>query len=187
MSKTKIYYWDACIYLAWIKNEEAIYGKDRMEAIQKILKDNFERNAVIITSTLTIVEVLSADLTSEQEELFHKSFRPSDHIRYDLDPPIALKARDFRKRCLDDKSGKTLATPDAIHLATAVICGADEFLTFDKGGKDKKSLGLLGLNKDPRIDELLIKEPELPPGEYPLFEEIITEPKSKPRRQIDLS
>jgi hypothetical protein len=115
------------------------------------------------TSTLTIVEVLSADLTMQQEELFHKSFRPQDHIRYDLDPPIALKARDFRRRCLGDKSGKTLSTPDAIHLATAAICAAGEFLTFDKGGSDKKYLGLLGLSKDPRIDELLINQPELPP------------------------
>jgi predicted ATPase with chaperone activity len=31
-------YWDACVYLAWLKNEEATYGKDRMDAIQKILK-----------------------------------------------------------------------------------------------------------------------------------------------------
>jgi predicted nucleic acid-binding protein len=163
MTKPKIFYWDACVYLAWLKNEEAIYGKDRMDAIQKILKDNFEKNAVIITSTLTIVEVLSADLTSDQEELFHRSFRPSDHIRYDLDPPIALKARDFRRRCLDHPSGRKLATPDAIHLATAVICAADEFLTFDKGGSDKKYLGLLGLSKDERVDELVISEPTLPP------------------------
>jgi len=171
MTKPKIFYWDACIYLAWIKNEEAIYGKERMDAIHKILKDNFEKNAVIITSTLTIVEVLSADLTSDQEELFHKSFRPSDHIRYDLDPPIALKARDFRRRCLDHPSGKKLATPDAIHLATAAICSADEFLTFDKGGSDKKYLGLLGLSKDERVDELLIAEPTLPPDtQVTLFE-----------------
>ena len=74
MSKAKIFYWDACIYLAWIKNEEAIYGKERMDAIHKILKDNFDKNAVIITSTLTIVEVLSADLTSDQEELFPQVF-----------------------------------------------------------------------------------------------------------------
>jgi len=38
-----------------------------------------------------------------------------------------------------------------------VIREANEFLTFDQGGKDKKYLGLLGLSKDPRIDEVLIQ------------------------------
>jgi hypothetical protein len=80
-----------------------------------------------------------------------------------------MKARDFRKRCLNDSSGRKLSTPDAIHLATAVICSADEFLTFDKGGSDKKYLGLLGLSKDQRIDELLISEPKLPPGTQTLL------------------
>src|SRR6266478_1823832 len=40
---------------------------------------------------------------------------------------------------------------------SVVICEANEFLTFDQGGKDKKYLGLLGLSKDPRIDEVLIQ------------------------------
>src|ERR1041384_3616441 len=82
-------------------------------------------------------------------------------------------AREFRERCLKDKSGKTLATPDAIHLATAIICKGDAFITFDDGGKSKKHLGLLGLNKDSRIDGLQITRPEIvnPPVETqePLF------------------
>ena len=40
MSGTKIYYWDACAYLAWLKNEEAAYGKDSIEALGNIIKEN---------------------------------------------------------------------------------------------------------------------------------------------------
>src|SRR5258707_7739962 len=98
---------------------------------------------VIITSVITQIEVLSAKLTSEQEELFKKSFRSQYHIQYDVDPPIAQKARQFRESLLNHASGKGLSTPDAIHLATAAIYRAEEVHTFDNGQKDKKWIGLL--------------------------------------------
>jgi predicted nucleic acid-binding protein len=162
-TKPKIYYWDACIYLAWLKGEVDAHGKECIDALNKIAAENFDRNVVVITSTLTLVEVLSANLSTEQEKQFHQSFRHQDHIRYDLDPPIALKARDFRERFLKHESGKTLSTPDAIHLATASVHNADEFLTFDQGKKDSKHLGLLGLNKDERLEKLVICRPEISP------------------------
>jgi predicted nucleic acid-binding protein len=171
--KTEVYYWDACIYLAWLKNERAAYGDTSINALARIAKDHFDRKVAIVTSTLTLIEVLSSSLTEEQETRFHHCFRPFDHVLYEVDPPIALKAREFRERCLKDKSGKKLATPDAIHLATAIICKADAFITFDDGGKSKKHLGLLELNKDSRIDGLQITRPEVvsPPVETqePLF------------------
>jgi hypothetical protein len=69
-----------------------------------------------------------------------------------------MKARDFRQRLLNHQSGKTLATPDAVHLATASIFKA-EFWTLDDGRTDKKHLGLLGLNGDERVDYLKICKP----------------------------
>ena len=169
MSGTKIYYWDACAYLAWLKNEEAAYGKDSIDALGKIIKENFERKAEIATSTITIIEVLSSSLAEEQEKRFRASFRPTNHVMYDVDPPIAFKAREFRERLLKDVSGKKLPTPDAIHLATAVICRASAFITFDDGKKNKHSFGLLGLSKDARIDGLEICRPEAyhPPEPQP--------------------
>src|SRR5712691_9188893 len=110
MSGTKIYYWDACAYLAWLKNEEAAYGKDSIDALEKIIKENFERKAEIVTSTITMIEVLSSSLTEEQEKRFRGSFRPTNHVMYDVDPPIALKARESRERLLKDASGKKLPT-----------------------------------------------------------------------------
>jgi len=54
---------------------------------------------------------------------------------------------------MDDKSGKKLLTPDAIHLATAIIHKADFFLTLDNK--------LLNLNGDGRMEGLAIGKPEL--------------------------
>jgi predicted nucleic acid-binding protein len=158
--KTNIYYWDACAYLAWIKNEEEAFGKDAIDALAAIVKDHFDRKVAIVTSTITLIEVLSSSLSEEEEKRFRLSFKPGDHLLYEVDPPIAFKARDFRERLLKNQDGKTLPTPDAIHLATAVICKADAFITFDEGKKNKRYFGLLELNKDPRVDGLEICRPE---------------------------
>ena len=133
----KIIYWDACIYLAWLKEEVAAHGKESIEAIRQITKENFEQRAIIITSTITFVEVLSASLSEDQERQFRRSFSQF-HIARDVDPPVAMKARDFRNNFLKKGRGKTLATPDAIHIATASIYKA-EFWTLDDGKKDKKA------------------------------------------------
>jgi predicted nucleic acid-binding protein len=171
--KSKIHYWDACIYLAWLKREIDAHGEDCIKAIERIAADNFQKKNMIITSTITFVEVLSSSLTEEQERRFRQSFRHHDHITYDVDPPIAMKARDFRQR-FHAQGGKTIATPDAIHLATAAIYGAHEFLTLDEGKKDAKHLGLLGLSGHEWIDKLTVSKPTLPP------------PKSDPKGQVSL-
>jgi len=164
--KPKIIYWDACIYLAWLKEEKS-HGQQAFDAILQTAKDNFEKQVVIVTSTITYVEVLSSHMNEDQERSFRRSFRTQDHIARDVDPPIALKAREFREKLLAHESGKTLATPDAIHLATASIYGA-EFWTFDDGNKDKRHLGLIELNGDERIDRITVCKPYLKQGFLPL-------------------
>jgi len=146
---TKIIYWDACIYLAWlIPQQEQTYGAEALDAIRQIAREAYERKATIITSALTFVEVLSASLTSDAERQFRKSFKSLDHTVHDLTPPIAMKARDFRQNAT--AKGRSLKTPDAIHLATAAVYKA-EFWTFD--GQ------LLGLNGNELIDFLPVRRP----------------------------
>ena len=78
--KTEVYYWDACIYLAWLKDERNAYGDAAIDALARIAKDHFDRKVAIVTSTLTLIEVLSSSLTEEQEKRFHRCFRPFDHV-----------------------------------------------------------------------------------------------------------
>jgi predicted nucleic acid-binding protein len=181
-TKTKIYYWDSCIYLAWIKGEDS-HGRQYKEALRQIAHENFEGKNIIITSTITQIEVLDAKLTDEQKEQFRKTFRSQTHIQYDVDPPIAQKARQFREQTLNHISGKKLSTPDAIHLATAAIYNAAEVHTFDDGQKDKKTLGLLELNGDASVDKIVICKPTVPQRELGLA---TIAPEQISERRIDL-
>jgi len=166
--KPKIYYWDSCVYLAWILGEQS-HDKACIDAMARITKENFELKNIMFTSTLTFTEVTYARLDAAQIERFQKSFRPESHIPYDVDKAIADKARVFRERFFVNP--KKLSTPDAIHLATAVIGGADEFHTFDDGQKDKKTIGLLELSGDSRVDGLVICKPNVPQSsQYALFD-----------------
>lgn len=162
IEKQRVYYWDSCIYLAWLQ-KETVHGQAHLDAIAQISQDNSDRKNIIITSVIVYIEVLSAKIGQENEQLFRKSFRSQCHIPYDVDPAIALRAREFRENLLKTPKGRHLSTPDAIHLATATIYKADEMWTFD-AGKKGKNLGLLGFNKDSRIGGLAICKPSVTQG-----------------------
>ena len=154
------------MYLALLKGEQS-HGQAYIDSMMQISKQNFENKNIIITSVITLTEVLSSSLTTEQEEAFLKTFKATNHTLYDVDYAIARKARQFREAFLNHQSGKTLATPDAIHAATAVIYQADEMHTFDDGQKNKKFLGLLELSSNSSLDNLLICKPFIPPPTEP--------------------
>jgi predicted nucleic acid-binding protein len=172
----KVYYWDTCVYLAWIM-EEATHGPGFLEAMNQITHENFELKNVMFTSTLTFVEVTHTKLTPAQIEKFNSTFRPDSHIPYDLDRAIADKARVFRERFVGGGS-KPLSTADAIHMATASLNNADEFHTFDDGQKDRKFIGLLELNGDVRVDRLVICKPFVSPPVLPAVQQNLTLPES---------
>jgi hypothetical protein len=80
-----------------------------------------------------------------------------------MDSKIASLAHDIRDHYMvrkDEFDGKTLSTPDAIHLATAVLYRVDEFHTFDGGGSSSKSLGLIPLSGDVGGHKLMICKPQ---------------------------
>jgi predicted nucleic acid-binding protein len=147
-SKNKIYYWDACVYLAWLRDEAAY--KAELPMMAEIIRENSVRENTIITSTVTLIEVLSTKLTGDQEKTFRDCFKNPKHVLYDVDPAVAFRARELREYYVTHKiKNRSLSTPDAIHLATALIHGASSFHTFDNGkSKDddgKKGIPLLDL------------------------------------------
>src|ERR1019366_6204846 len=93
-SKALVYYWDACVYLAWLRDEEA--SKSSLPSMKEIIRLNKERSNMIITSTITIIEVLESKLTADQEKAFRECFKSPKHALYDVDPPIADRARELR-------------------------------------------------------------------------------------------
>jgi len=164
-----LYYWDACLFLAWLKDEERPSGE--MDGVREIIERAKRREVRLMTSVLTQIEVLASKIPVGMDTLFTALLKRLS--RGSVDTRVASLAHDLRNY-YSAKGGKTLSVPDAIHLATGVLYRADEFHTFDRDGSSH-SLGLLPLSGDVGGHRLIIckpvaRNPQLdlrkpPPGE----------------------
>jgi len=152
-----VYYWDTCLFLAWIKDEQRKSGE--MDGVRELIARQKRREVKIVTSVLTSVEVLSGKIPAGMDTLFNGLMKRIH--RLGMDTKVAAVAHDLRNYYStrpNEFDGKTLSTPDAIHLATAVIYRVTEFHTFDSG--NSRSLGLLPLSGDVGGNRLTICKPE---------------------------
>jgi predicted nucleic acid-binding protein len=122
-----VYYWDTCLFLAWIKDEERRTGE--MDGVREIIERSRHRECKIVTSVLTQVEVLQGRMPAGIPNLFVNLMKRV--TRLGVDSKVASLAHDIREAV--QVGGRTLSTPDAIHLATAVLHRVNEFHTFDDG------------------------------------------------------
>jgi predicted nucleic acid-binding protein len=153
-----IFYWDSCLFLAWIKDEERKSGE--MDGVREVIARHRKREVKIITSTLTSVEVLQSKLPVGLERLIGDLMKRI--VRIGVDSKVASMAhdiRDYYDRNASLNAGKTVSTPDAIHLATAILYRVSEFHTFDDGKSSSKSLGLLNLSGNVGGHRLTIFKP----------------------------
>lgn len=167
MSGNEIFYWDACIFLAWLRDEERPTGE--MEGVKHFVRRVEKKEIHILTSTITYTEVVNAKLPIGVDGQFFDFMHKSNISVVAANIRITKLARDLRDYYLSKKDqydGKTLGTPDAIHLATAILYKAKEFHTFDKS--NRRSLGLLGLNEDVGGHRLVICKPQNVQGELNL-------------------
>ena len=183
-------YFDSCVYLAYYRNEVASYGQGRINAIRELWEENNKGGTTIVTSALTICEVeerlLEWQMGNELDD-FNNRFRIGAHKLIDLDPIIAKKAAElrhyYRKNPLKlpnkSKPSANLLTPDAIHLATAIIYQCDEFWTLDglDAAHDKhKSIKPLWLNNKAGNHQLIIVPPALPQPSLPFVIPVSAKP-----------
>ena len=117
-------YWDSCNFISLIVEDEA----DRAEICQHILDDAAAGKTVIITSTLTIAEVIrmrgNPILTEDEETTIAGFFQHSYILMYDVTRMVAENARILARR-------HGLRPNDAIHLSTAMLSDADVFETWN--------------------------------------------------------
>jgi predicted nucleic acid-binding protein len=90
------YYFDACIYLSYLRNESDVYGKDKIRAIEAVWNESESGGAAIVTSSITITEVLSNKLGAKEEKKFLQAVHKIHQLE-DVTPPIAERARQYRK------------------------------------------------------------------------------------------
>ena len=148
-------YWDACVFLSFIENHP-----ERVKAVRTWLEKAEAGKVVIVTSTLSIVEVAFAKqekdqraLNPEQEASIDNLWTPQSPVTLaEFHTPIAFEARRLMRDAM--ASGIGLKPADAIHLATCRTLEITEFHTYD---------GRLG--GAAAITQLQIRTPSLAQGE----------------------
>lgn len=153
-----VYYWDACLFIAWIKDEQRPTGE--MDGVREIVQRARRREAKIITSVLTVTEVLESQLPAGMKTLLDGLMRRVSRVGMEIRvAKMAHDLRDFYTSRSQEFGGKTLGVPDAIHLATGILHRVTEFHTFDNGGTGK-ALGLLQLSGNVGGHRLTVCKPE---------------------------
>ncbi len=141
-----LYYWDTCVFLAWMKNEQHKPGE--MEGVSACI-ERFNRGQIrLVTSVLTYTEITTAKIGAGVDTLFEEAMQRPNAAKISVDLRVAKMARDIRNHYLNTRADNiTVSVPDSIHLATAILHRATEFHTFDNRDQPKyKSLGWLQLD-----------------------------------------
>jgi predicted nucleic acid-binding protein len=142
-----LYYWDTCLFLAWIKDEERKSGE--MDGVREIIERQKKRDCQIMTSVITTVEVLQGSIPAGVDTLFTGLMKRV--ARVGVDSKVAQLAHDIRGH-YQKSDGNKLKVPDALHLATAILHRAEQFHTFDET--------LITLSGNVAGHKLLICKPE---------------------------
>lgn len=153
-----IYYWDSCIFYAWLKKETREPGE--LEAIRIFLEENAKNQNVIATSSIIDAELLKGRIPAEALNTLRACFQRKNFIKIDTDQRIYALTGEIRDHyeTSGEFGGKTISTPDAVHLATAIINNVFEFQTYDKSNKHG-SIGLLQLDGNVAGHKLRIRAP----------------------------
>lgn len=134
---------DSSILLAWIK------GEPEAERIQELL-DSIERGQVeLVVSTVVLAEVFKRPSDRESwgprmDMVLAKLRSPEVTLLLDVTAPIARRAAEYRTT-----GNGTKKTPDAVHLATAVLNRCDWLVTLDRDFPSGAGVEVFNLRKLP--------------------------------------
>lgn len=135
------------MWIAWLTAEQAY--ADYLSNMEEYAAQADAGKVVLVTSSLTRGEILETRIGDEAATKFQDFLNRPNVVEASADPRVTSLVGDLRNYYQGLKqtgaSEKALAVPDAVHLATAILYGVDQFHTFDDGKKGKH-LGLLGLS-----------------------------------------
>ncbi len=169
------YYWDTCIFFAYLNNEVEKYAH-LIDHIEQYLDECRQGLLTIYTSTVTIAEIPSNKLSSNEYGTFTDFLKDYSGaiIQVGADPNVMTLASEIKGIThLKGKDGRReVGTLDAIHLASALCLSADygvpiqAFHTFDtgksktlEGGRAMPLLGYetwcVGMETDPVASRII--------------------------------
>jgi predicted nucleic acid-binding protein len=137
----KTYYWDTSCFIAWVDGGKG-HPKEVLAGLEEIAKEVTDNKANLCTSVMLDTEILAGKLTPEQATKLQDIFKRKNVVKINMDSRISQKSSEIRNYY--NSRGIKISSPDAIHLATALIYGVDEFHTLDGDGKQNKLLRLNG-------------------------------------------
>jgi predicted nucleic acid-binding protein len=156
-----LFYLDACVILAWIKNEKRPNPAD-MDGLQRVIQALDAGEIRICTSVITHIEALPEDMDDKARGVYEAIFaRPAYIHQEGVTGAIAKLARTIRNET--KKLPHTVSTPDAIHVATAIVLEANTFLTFDGTSTKEKKKKLIPLSGKAAVEGLVIRPPDYTP------------------------
>ena len=142
----EIIYWDSDAFLGWLQAEP-----EKVDLCRGTLERAKEGEALIVTSALTIAEVLwmrnAPQITKDKADILRKFFRHS-YIR------VRNVTRTIAEDAQDLVWNNGIRPKDAIHVATALSAKASVLETFDDNLLRKS--GLIG------APPLVIRKPIAP-------------------------
>lgn len=142
MTDTPNFFWDSCVFTAFLLNETHAYDVD---SIEQYLGEARDGKCIIYSSTLSSAEVLPSQLKAGSVGSFEEFLEDFKGAIVPIDPNPNVMTLSGLLRDLPYKKGtstkRKLGTPDAVMLATAIHLRDAHgipltcFHTFDKGGK----------------------------------------------------
>jgi predicted nucleic acid-binding protein len=151
--------------------------------IQDVVYEVETEGSILFTSSLTRTEIFMGRLTADQKVMYAGLMRRTNVREVAADARITDRASAIRE--FYNTRGNKIATPDAIHLATAIIYTADEMQTMDGLEKSSAVAGAVKLGKLLALNGNVAGHPLRIVHPYPKTLSLIRSRKSKGRYSND--
>jgi predicted nucleic acid-binding protein len=117
-------YLDACCFIHLVEGTPA--WRSEVEARLRVLAESPDTH--FVTSDLTRIECRTKPLRDKNQDLLHRY----DRLLYARELSVLPISRSVVDRATELRATyRVLKTPDALHLAAALVAGAERFLTGD--------------------------------------------------------
>ena len=119
-----VYSWDSSVLLKWINGE--VEPADTVAGIADVVSKVDQGKCYLVFSQLIRVEALANRAGQSIRGKVEEALQRENVVVADVDSRIARKAAEIREYCARLEPARNVKTPDAIHLATAIVHAADE-------------------------------------------------------------
>lgn len=165
----RLVYWDTGLFIAMITNERLNDPTD-LQGIQEQVRLIEKDQLYMATSVITLTEILRIKLKPAAVETFERIFQRPNCQMYDVNVPIAHVAQEIREFYSGRNDGlPTIETPDALHLATAIVYECQTFYTLDMKDRQGKGRSLLSLSGKPVAGRYYIEVSKPIPQQYTML------------------